>query len=271
MWTYSISKPEDFPVMRQRIIDDLLSTTPENYGHWQQLNISQSPEHATYELMNVHLEMPMPEKLYDSDPGEGRGAINTIWPDLPWAEGHFLERVGGKPVNPGDWHDRWPFHKNGEELHLKGKIYDHNYMERIWPKTLLKGYRFPVGDLMDVVNHLTRKKGTRQAFLPLWFPEDTGAIEDQRVPCTLGYQFIIREDKLSIVYLMRSCDIYRHFTNDVYMAVRLAQWVLSHLPRTVTLGNLNMSITSLHGFYGDTEEIRRINEDRERVEAVLGK
>lgn len=269
MKNYWTNDARRFPAMRAHIIHDLLETTPENYGHWQQLDVSQSPEHATYELLNVNVEMPMPEKKFTSDPGPGVGAIDCIWPDLPWAEGHFLERVAGKAVNPGDWHDRWPYHKHGEALHLKGKIYDHNYMERIWPKGLLKGYRFPVGDLNDVIDHLLRKKGTRQAYLPLWFPEDTGAIEDQRVPCTLGYQFIIRNDELNIVYLMRSCDIYRHFTNDVYMAVRLAQHVLSYLPRTISMGRLNMSITSLHGFYGDTEEIKHLDDMRQRTMEVL--
>ena len=269
MWNYSIEDPQEFPLLRQSIIDDLLDTTPENYGHWQQLDVSQSPEHATYELLNVNIELPMPEKQFTVDEGPGVGVVDCIWPDLPWAEGHFQERVAGEPVNPGKWHDRWPYHKNGEELHLRGKIYDHNYMERIWPKSLLKGYRFPVGDLQDVVNHLLKKKGTRQAYLPLWFPEDTGAIKDQRVPCTLGYHFIIRNDQLSIVYFMRSCDIYRHFTNDVYMAIRLAQWVHDQLPRTITLGKLNMSITSLHGFYGDTEQIKHLDDARKRTMEAL--
>ena len=247
MWNYSTEHARGFQSLRALIIKDLLETEPENQGYWQQLDISQSPLHATYELLNVNIQLPIPATQSE--------AVNAFKPDLPWAEGHFQERVGGLPVNPGDWHDKWPYHGRSQKLHLRGKIYDHNYMERMWPKNLLSGYRYGVGDLNDVVKHLAKKEGSRQAYLPIWFPEDTGAKQDQRVPCTLGYHFLIRGGKLHLFYPMRSCEIYRHFTNDVYMAARLAQWVCERLPGDITPGNLTMSIASLHGFYGDREKI----------------
>lgn len=246
----------------------LLDQEPFNAGKWQAVDVSDSQAHDTYELMNTTLWLDIPENQHELE--------NMIEPDMPWSEGHFQERVAGKPVNPGDWHHRWPYHGNSEALHQRDdqKRYDHNYMERFWPKLAgnasqpHQGIRFSYGDLADVVAQLQREPLTRQAFLPIFHPEDTGATAGQRVPCTLGYHFIIRENKLHMVYYLRSCEIYRHFKNDVYMAMRLGQWVRNQVfnlraNRDLSLnapemGSLTMHITSLHGFVGDTPHIGAI-------------
>ena len=246
----------------------LLDQEPFNAGKWQAVDVSDSQAHDTYELMNTTLWLDIPENQHELE--------NMIEPDMPWSEGHFQERVAGKPVNPGDWHHRWPYHGNSEALHQRDdqKRYDHNYMERFWPKLAgnasqpHQGIRFSYGDLADVVAQLQREPLTRQAFLPIFHPEDTGATAGQRVPCTLGYHFIIRENKLHMVYYLRSCEIYRHFKNDIYMAMRLAQWVRNQVfnlraNRDLSLnapemGSLTMHITSLHGFVGDTPHIEAI-------------
>jgi len=259
-----IAESTEFVEMRSEIAQKLLDTKPENQGKWQQLDVSASAGHDTYELLNVSLWYQMQQ--IDTH------AANDILPDLPWAEAHFQERVGGRAINPGVEHANWPYHANGAELHLKNEKYDHNYMERFWPTDIdcsdqnaeyfdpnFKGYRFPVGDLNDVVQQLIDNPGTRQAYLPIFFPEDTGATSNQRVPCTLGYHFIIRNGEINLQYNMRSCEIYRHFTNDVYMAVRLAQWVRDRIVAwggpMYSLGQLSLHAVSLHGFVGDTDKI----------------
>lgn len=256
-----------FTKMRVELTRALLATPPIHPTHWQKLDVSASPMHATYELRNVVLS------FY----GVGlAGSLEQAVPaDLPWAEDHFRERVSGQPMNPGKAHAYWPYHGRSAALHQRDdeKRYDHNYMERFWPKNAgdrdrgegwrqkagpgrgmtSHGYRFPIGDLGDVVRLLRREPTTRQAFLPVWFPEDTGSTEGQRVPCTLGYHFIIRNGELHCSYFLRSCEIYRHFTNDVYLAVRLMQWVGNQVG--VPCGELTMFITSLHGFVGDRTRI----------------
>jgi len=261
-----VANDQHFIDLRRALAKRLLQTEPVNHGKWQQLDVSQSDAHKTYELLNVSIwyQMPFGQKA----------AVDFIEPDLPWAERHFQERVGGQAINPGVEHANWPYHANGAKLHLKNGKYDHNYMERFWPKDISmhpvlpnlfgynvpaqwNGYRFPTGDLNDVVEQLRSDIGTRQAYLPIFFPEDTGATKGQRVPCTLGYHFIVREGRLHLQYNMRSCEIYRHFTNDVYMAVRLAEWVRDRVNPELDLGQLTMNIVSFHGFVGDTTEIER--------------
>ena len=255
-----------FQEMRTSLIRKLLETDPFNAGTWQRLDVSGSSSHDTYELQQVTIFYPMPQTIRD--------AVEFIQPDLPWAEGHFRERIAGQPVNPGAWHDKWPYHLNAEALHQHEGKYDHNYMERFWPTSLMpQGYRFKTGDLQDVIQLLIREPFTRQAYLPVWFPEDTGVAEGQRVPCTLGYQFMVRHNQLHLSYHLRSCEAYRHFTNDVYMAVRLAQEVANEVtlgwasngvqgaPQALSMGHLHMTVGSFHGFVGDLDKLEELCND----------
>jgi hypothetical protein len=262
-----LSSTPDFLRMRASMINELLDQEVIHTNRWQQLDITGSAGHGTHELLNATVWYDMPETA--------EGAQRFMKPDLPWAERHFQERVAGVPVNPGVEHANWPYHASGPQLHMKmigpeGKRhlgFDHNYMERMWcgalqvdwdPTLLFSGYRYEIGDLGDVVEQLRRDPTTRQAYLPIWFPEDTGATAKQRVPCSLGYHFIIREHKLHVAYYLRSCEMYRHFTNDMYMAVRLAHWMREQVEagQTYTMGQLSCHIVSLHAFVGDVPKLR---------------
>lgn len=246
-------------------------------GEWQSQDIRDKPMLATHEMTNVSFDMALPNSAKQL--AEITGA------HLPWAEDHFQERVGGKPLNPAPSEEWWPFAQkvNREHKSEDGGKFSHTYPERMWPKVANggrdwwgqddfpeepmshMGIRFEYGDLQDVVNQLARGPLTRQAFLPIWFPEDTGAVHGKRVPCTLGYHFMIRNNTLQITYYMRSCDLIRHFQDDVYMAGRLAQWVVNKLNDDLLerrheyegwrpmydVGHLIMHIVSLHCFAGD--------------------
>jgi thymidylate synthase len=132
------------------------------------------------------------------------------------------------------------------------------------------GIRFRYGDLGDLVDLLVRSPLTRQAYLPVWFPEDTGSHHGQRVPCTLGYHFMQRGGRLSCRYNIRSCDAYRHLSNDVYFAAALTNWICDEVygrtmdneaPVRFRPGALTMHISSLHAFVSDVPKIRaRIEE-----------
>lgn len=247
---------------------------------WQALDVKGKPQGATIELMNTTLCLPIPDTVEELQ--------NLCTPNLPWAEKQFLERVSGEPLNPGDTYYEWPWFAGNVDQHRKkvdaeqaNAQFSHTYMERYWPKhagdhnsdtdydDVRLGVRFKYGDLSDVIDLLAREPATRQAYLPIFFPEDTGAHHGQRIPCTLGYLFLLREGKLHITYYIRSCDFLRHFRDDVYMTARLCQWVLDklkgefapHEPEEawadVKPGHLTMHIGSLHVFEGDLPKLRR--------------
>jgi hypothetical protein len=204
--------------------------------------------------------------------------IEQSKPDLVWAESHFQERIGGVPLNPGESYKIWPYAKFDEknDPYLKGKQFDHSYMERFWPKNANedlirrpypkhvgqnRGIRFELGDYNDVCQQLINNPLNRQAYLPIFFPEDTGAKNNMRVPCTLGYLFEIFEDKLDVTYYIRSCDAYRHLRNDIYMAGRLLQHTKEILfingMKDIQTGTLKMKIANLHIFENDLYNIKK--------------
>lgn len=180
----------------------------------------------------------------------------------PWAEDHFLERVSGKPLNPGEQYKNWPFYGNkkwadAQFRNVKEK-FTHTYMERYWPKFAgadwgqepcapVMGLWYEYGDLDDVITLLEKDPTGRQAYLPVWFPEDTGVKHGGRVPCTIGYHFIMRDSQLHVHYLIRSCDAKRHFRNDVYLTTRLGQYILDRLrERNAAWGNVEMGILTMN-------------------------
>lgn len=160
-------------------------------------------------------------------------------------------------------------HGNHKPLPLHPR-FSHTYMQRFWPRDLGGGIEFRYGDLNDVIALLAREPYTRQAYLPIFFPEDTGAHHGERIPCTLGYHLFMREGFLHINYFIRSCDFLRHFRDDVYMAGRLCQWVLNELDHDLEVGQpdhgwenvvpgvLTMFMSSLHVFEGDLPKMRKL-------------
>lgn len=222
-------------------------------GKWQSENV----DYVTYELSNVIIEAT----CYDS-----ADAIHDMCaPDFPWAWDHFDERISGKPLNPAPSFMTWPWHSAAErDRHRDGTgLFDHTYPERFWPKLAGRaegstphwGVRFKYGDLQDVVDMLKKDPFTRQAYLPVWFPEDTGATVGQRVPCSLGYHFIRNGSALDMNYFIRSCDLTRHFRNDIYLALRLQQWVAQEVRAHTGVyphpGTMTMFISNLHMFAND--------------------
>ena len=154
---------------------------------WQGKDIKQDDRFAMIEILNHSFTCQVSPNL--------DVLREQIRPNVAWADEHFQERVGGIPLNPPPSHQRWPYaQKNNAEFGGVTK-FSHTYPERIWPKygeldsetwndkTELEGIRFKYGDFMDVVNLMEKEPFTRQAFLPIWFPEDTGVVHGERVPC----------------------------------------------------------------------------------------
>lgn len=249
-----IRTPQDFERMYQYKVQTLLDTEPRHRGaaHAMKDDTTASTHELLYmtEVISVSADILMWKEL--------------VSPNLPWAEDHFGERVGGEPLNPSPSEAWWPFARQGNAEHkVHDEKFSHTYPERFWAydawlqehpieeyKGTKMGIRFPYGDLEDLVDVLKKNPMSRQAYLPIWFPEDLhAAVEGKRVPCSMGYHFLHNGRLLDCVYTMRSCDIVRFYRDDVYMAGRLLQWV----GRTVGLpiGNLVLHIDNLHCFPGD--------------------
>lgn len=256
-----------FTTEHNALLNKLYHAEAVSTAKWQGIDVSTKPEMTMHVVYNHSLQFPMKTDELDYH-------RRIIKPNLPWADDHFEERVGGEPLNPGREWEHWPYAKSADTFRDDNGQFNHNYMERYWPKYAgmtdkgedideymerlvpHKGIRYDYGDLSDVVDLLLREPGTRQAYLPVWFPEDTGSHEGRR-PCTLGYLFQLEKRKLNVVYYIRSCDFIRHFRDDVYLTVRLCLWVLNMLRmqdpswKEVVPGEFVMHIANLHIFRND--------------------
>lgn len=251
--------------LRAQLIDGIVV----DRGEWQGKQ-DDRPMSRVREIHNVHFTVRVDQ--YRADWG------NATQANLPWAEDHFQERIFGEPFNPGVAYKNWPWYKQGVEEHKETGQFSHTYMERFWPKLANLGYdevphdgiRFWYGDLNDLIELLKSRPFTRQAYLPIWFPEDLTAVHfGERVPCTLGYHFQAVPDNISdgppllnITYNMRSCDFFRYLNDDVYMAGRL----LHHVADATKMRSkhLTVNIANLHIFADETNRLEEEHQAEQR-------
>lgn len=205
----------------------------------QDKNIEGNTDYETYELQNYSYMLLCP--YYDLMDGVSR----------TWADMEFNERVkdpfemdseNPKFVNPGEaYKERIEVWK--EFLH-NGK-FAYTYNERIWQND----------QLMKVIDILKKDNETRQAWLSIWNPniDPNNLGGGSRVPCSLGYNFQIRNGKLDMHYIMRSCDFSTHFCNDVYLALRLQEYVANLVG--VPIGNFTHTMFSLHVYKKDVKDV----------------
>lgn len=274
---------QSFTDVRNQLTAMIVNAPPVRTERWQGRDVSKDPAATTYELRNVTFEVPL---QYIKDLDHWR---RDCAPNLPWADDHFKERVGGEPLNPGVEWANWPWAQSADKFRSQDQ-FNHTYMERLWPKWARiadvlpmtlgtrkqphrstwvephKGHGWRYGDLEDLIQLLAKEPFTRQAYIPLFFPEDTGIGDGGRKVCTLGYQILVRTNEAGvheahIWYPLRSCDLIRHWSDDCYLAVRLLLWIIeqcaerSDFWKQVHPGSYAMHMTSLHIFENDKRAI----------------
>lgn len=224
-----------------------------NREEWQAMR-DDRPMTVTYEIADVDLEIPVPLAI-------------DLWqdvcqPNLPWAEDHFKERVGGVPLNPGEQYKNWPWYEQGVEEHKGTGKFSHTYMERMWGDA--------AATLDGVVKLLRERPMTRQAYCTIWWPIDVmNSNLSRRVPCSLGYLFQFRPETQSfdMWYYMRSVDFYRYLWDDIYMAGRLLQWVRRKAHIEAPIGSVHLKIANLHVFAAEQSRLEEEfkTEERDRL------
>lgn len=203
-----------------------------------------NPDYETRELQNYSY------CLLDAKSQDIPGVIQ------PWADAEFRERIHdpwtrnefgeayGSPrfLNPGN---AWELRKEvwTEYLHFGKMAYTYN--ELIWNND----------QVTKIINRLKEDPDSRQLWISLWNPDKDpdflGGVS--RVPCSLGYGLQVRDGKLNLHYVMRSCDFATHFRNDVYLAIKFLEWVAEKTGYPV--GSFTHTIFSLHVYNKDVEGV----------------
>jgi thymidylate synthase len=196
--------------------------------------------YSTLEITNYSyclLSLDKVESLFTSDPRS-----------KDWVLAEFLERINSREVNPGDAYkireDVW------SQFLVDGK-FDYSYSERMNFNNNLNRL------LVEASNNID----SRQLILPIFHATDVENIGGyKRVPCSIYYQFLIRNGQVDIVYAQRSADVFTHFGNDVFLAWRLMVYFATQLK--LKPGYLYHNIGSLHVYNKDTENLRKCLKER---------
>lgn len=153
--------------------------------------------------------------------------------------------------NPGEWWldsdylvDYWgDFGLDGDGL------MSYTYSKRINDETVNNN-----SQLENVKKKLRDNPESRGAFISIWDRELDlpQSLNSRRVPCTIGYQFINRQNQLDVIIFQRSCDLINFFSHDMHKAYKL----LDHLAADLQMntGSLIHNITSLHAYKKDVPQ-----------------
>lgn len=157
----------------------------------------------------------------------------------------FQDRISGQNLNPGNSYlirqDMWQ-----KFMVQDGSKFDYTYSERI-------------GDRCEnIVKILEEDIHSRQAILQIFHQDDIiGAGGDTRIPCSLNYQFMIRNNQLYCIYNMRSNDYFGHHAIDIYLAAEFIAYFTERLKSvypTLKTGSLIYFSSSFHAYNWDLEK-----------------
>lgn len=155
----------------------------------------------------------------------------------------LLDRVNRAGLNPGNSYkirlDLWQSLMSKKD----GEKFDYTYSERI---------NFH-NQLDNAIAALKEDEHSRRAMIMIFKPEDTDESMgfETRIPCSVSYQFLIRNNKLMMIYYIRSNDLFRHFAVDIWMAGALQDYIVEQLKPVypnLKSGSLNYYCGSLHAY-----------------------
>jgi len=160
---------------------------------------------------------------------------------LSWVENEAMERYFGCEVkNPGS---AWKINREMWEPFLHEGLFSYTYVERLQEQ------------LLYAKRELKRNPASRQVMLTMYdrHQDMMNWGGKSRVPCSLSYNFLIRNGKLTLTYTERSCDFYNFFQADVYCAIFMQREMAKEL--NIPVGKFTHFIVSLHAFKKDMKDV----------------
>jgi len=177
---------------------------------------------------------------------QGYNDLNELLKEMnihvEWAYAELSERVNLQLVNknPGK---AWELRKAFWQPYLRNGVFSYSYPERYHAQ------------LPYIIHELKTRPNTRQAILS--FYESTKDMMNwggqDRVPCSLSYQFLIRNNMLHVIYNQRSCDYALFYASDVFMTINLMIFIANSVG--VKPGYFYHNIGSLHCFKGHVKDM----------------
>ena len=158
----------------------------------------------------------------------------------------ILDRIDRRGLNPGNSYkirmDLWQKLMSKKE----NDKFDYTYSERI-------NYS---RQLDNAIAALKDDEHSRRAMIMIFKPEDTMESSgfQTRIPCSVSYQFLIRNNKLMVLYYIRSNDYFKHFAIDIWLTQAIQEYIWTQLQDTypgLKIGPLNYYAGSFHAYHED--------------------
>lgn len=162
------------------------------------------------------------------------------------------------------------FIKGYDKFSSDGKTLDGCYgtrvnFEPVDQSTFLHGewdnqYWYPEGhanQVAMVIDKLRQDPSSRQAVISIYAKEDLLGAGGKNTPCTLTLQFLLRDGKLNAIVNMRSSDVVKGLTYDVFVFTMVQEYVARQLG--VELGKYHHNAGSLHLYESDEKILSSID------------
>ena len=107
----------------------------------------------------------------------------------------------------------------------------------------------------SVVSTLRRDPDSRRAIFTILGGEDINVSDSLGLPCTVSLQVLVRDGKLSMHAMMRSCDAYRGLPYDLFFFTLLQELIAATLG--LELGSYTHSAASAHIYESDVSKAER--------------
>lgn len=163
-----------------------------------------------------------------------------------YCEQEIFDRLDRSQLNPGNSYkirlDLWQQMMCKED----GARFDYTYSERINQHQQLD----------SAIAALKEDEHTRRAMVMIFNPEDSQDAEgfQTRIPCSISYQFLVRNNKLMVLYYIRSNDYFKHFAIDIWLTQALQAYIAGELKEVypdLKVGSLNYYAGSFHAYNED--------------------
>ena len=125
--------------------------------------------------------------------------------------------------------------------------------------------------ISGIISEFMRDIYTRRAVMSIYRSEDLFGQGGKNTPCTLTLQFLVRNSKLHMIVNMRSSDIIKGVTYDVFAFSMIQEFItrhLQHLGHEVELGEYWHNAGSLH-FYKSDEPLLEKMEGNSRWPYIM--
>lgn len=200
---------------------------------YQDKDISSDPEFEALELQNYIYTVISPNST-------------QLNPTQPWADKEWGERKNGIL--------RRSFHNPGRAWRLRKDVWE-QFLNKSGKFAYTYAERFAsYSQVIKIIKRLKEDPDSRQLFISVWRPADVEKLGGiSRIPCTLGYYIQCRERAINLTYLQRSADLATHFENDVYLAIKMQEFIAKETGYSP--GKYTHWIGSLHVFNKDVKEI----------------